>query len=113
MESGDDDDHRHDPDGARASSLRHASQVLLGLIAQFTIMPVLGWGLSRLLALEPAFAVGLILVAPSRVLRGATASTASRDRCSPECFHWGASSRKMPRSSRSCRRRRTCGRLRR
>lgn len=36
--------------------------VALGLLGQFTIMPVLGWGLGRLMGLEPAMAVGLILV---------------------------------------------------
>jgi BASS family bile acid:Na+ symporter len=37
--------------------------VALGFVAQYTIMPLLGWGLGRVFALEPAFAVGLILVA--------------------------------------------------
>ncbi len=37
--------------------------VALGFIAQFTIMPFLGWSLGKLFALESAFAVGLILVA--------------------------------------------------
>lgn len=37
--------------------------VALGFAAQFTIMPLLGWGLGRLFALETPFAVGLILVA--------------------------------------------------
>jgi bile acid:Na+ symporter, BASS family len=37
--------------------------VLLGLVAQYTIMPFLGWAVGRWLALEPAFAVGLVLVA--------------------------------------------------
>lgn len=36
--------------------------VALGLLAQFTIMPVLGWAVGRLLALDTAFAVGLVLV---------------------------------------------------
>jgi BASS family bile acid:Na+ symporter len=35
----------------------------LGFVAQFTIMPALGWVLSIWLALPPDFAVGLILVA--------------------------------------------------
>jgi BASS family bile acid:Na+ symporter len=37
--------------------------VLLGLAAQYTIMPVSAWVVARLLALPPAFAAGLILVA--------------------------------------------------
>ncbi len=37
--------------------------VALAFIAQFTIMPLLGWSLGKLFALESAFAVGLILVA--------------------------------------------------
>lgn len=36
--------------------------ILLGLLGQFTIMPLLGYGIGRLLGLPPAFAVGLILV---------------------------------------------------
>lgn len=38
-------------------------QVVIGVAAQFLVMPVLGWGIARGLALEPALAVGLILVA--------------------------------------------------
>lgn len=37
--------------------------VMIGVAAQFIIMPFLGWGIARGLALEPALAVGLILVA--------------------------------------------------
>lgn len=37
--------------------------VALGFVAQFSIMPFLGWGVGRLFQLETAFAVGLILVA--------------------------------------------------
>lgn len=36
--------------------------VALGLAAQFTVMPFLGWSLGRVFALETPFAVGLILV---------------------------------------------------
>lgn len=36
--------------------------VAIGFIAQFTIMPLLGWLLGRAFGLETAFAVGLILV---------------------------------------------------
>ena len=37
--------------------------VALGFVAQFTIMPLLGWAMGRLFALETPYAVGLILVA--------------------------------------------------
>lgn len=37
--------------------------VALGFFAQYTIMPLLGWTIGRALQLEPALAVGLILVA--------------------------------------------------
>jgi BASS family bile acid:Na+ symporter len=37
--------------------------VALGFVAQFTIMPLLGWSMGRLFGLETPFAVGLILVA--------------------------------------------------
>lgn len=37
--------------------------VALGFVAQFTVMPLLGWGMGKLFALETPFAVGLILVA--------------------------------------------------
>lgn len=36
--------------------------VALGFVAQYTIMPLLGWGIARLLHLDTPFAVGLILV---------------------------------------------------
>lgn len=36
--------------------------VVLGFAAQFIIMPLLGWGIGRLLNLDPPLAVGLILV---------------------------------------------------
>ena len=42
---------------------RMPKAVALGFAAQFTIMPLLGWVLGRLFALETPFAVGLILVA--------------------------------------------------
>lgn len=35
----------------------------LGFAAQYTIMPLAGWSVARVLQLEPGFAVGLILVA--------------------------------------------------
>jgi len=37
--------------------------VALGFVAQYSIMPLLGWGIGHLLGLDTAFAVGLILVA--------------------------------------------------
>jgi bile acid:Na+ symporter, BASS family len=37
--------------------------VAIGFVAQFVIMPLLGWGLARVFQLEAALAVGLILVA--------------------------------------------------
>jgi bile acid:Na+ symporter, BASS family len=42
--------------------LRMPKAVALGFIAQFTIMPFLGWSMGRVFALETPFAVGLILV---------------------------------------------------
>ncbi len=36
--------------------------VALGFVAQYTIMPLLGWGVARLFSLDTPFAVGLILV---------------------------------------------------
>lgn len=45
------------------SVLRMPRAVALGFIAQFTIMPLLGWTLGRVFALETPYAVGLILVA--------------------------------------------------
>ncbi len=37
--------------------------VAMGFFGQFTIMPLLGWAMGRAFALEPPYAVGLILVA--------------------------------------------------
>lgn len=37
--------------------------VTLGFLAQYTLMPLIGWAIARSLRLEPGFAVGLILVA--------------------------------------------------
>jgi BASS family bile acid:Na+ symporter len=37
--------------------------VLLGFAAQYTIMPLCGWAIAKLMALDTPFAVGLILVA--------------------------------------------------
>ncbi len=46
-----------------ASVMRMPRTVGLGFVAQYSIMPLLGWSVAKLLALPPAFAVGLILVA--------------------------------------------------
>jgi bile acid:Na+ symporter, BASS family len=46
-----------------ASILRIPRTIGLGFVAQYSIMPLLGWSAAKLLALPPAFAVGLILVA--------------------------------------------------
>ena len=46
-----------------AAVVRMPRAVALGFAAQYTIMPLLGWSVAKLLALPPAFAVGLILVA--------------------------------------------------
>jgi bile acid:Na+ symporter, BASS family len=43
--------------------VRTCRPVLIGVVAQFAVMPVLGWSIARGLALEPQLAVGLILVA--------------------------------------------------
>ena len=42
---------------------RMPGAVALGFCAQYTIMPLLGWGIATVLRLEPGLAVGLILVA--------------------------------------------------
>ena len=42
--------------------LRMPKAVALGFVAQFSVMPVLGWSMGKLFALETPFAVGLILV---------------------------------------------------
>jgi BASS family bile acid:Na+ symporter len=42
---------------------RMPGSLALGFLAHYTIMPLLGWALGRVLGLEPGFAVGLILVA--------------------------------------------------
>ena len=42
--------------------LKMPRAVGIGILAQYTIMPFLGWGIAHLLKLETQFAVGLILV---------------------------------------------------
>jgi BASS family bile acid:Na+ symporter len=46
-----------------AAALRQPAIVAAGVVAQFLIMPLLGWGIARVLGLPPAVAAGLILVA--------------------------------------------------
>jgi BASS family bile acid:Na+ symporter len=43
--------------------LKMPRTIAVGFVAQYLIMPFLGWGVARLLKLETPFAVGLILVA--------------------------------------------------
>ncbi|CEA07391.1 Sodium Bile acid symporter family protein [Arthrobacter saudimassiliensis] len=42
--------------------VRQPLPVLLGVVAQYVIMPLLGWGISAALGLPPALAAGVILV---------------------------------------------------
>lgn len=42
---------------------RMPGSVVLGFVAQYTIMPLAGWATAKLLGLEPGLAVGIILVA--------------------------------------------------
>ena len=46
-----------------AAVLKTPRAIAIGFVAQYTLMPLLGWGVAKMLALPPAFAVGLILVA--------------------------------------------------
>lgn len=50
---------------------KHPRAVVLGVAAQFTVMPLLGWGIAHLLNLPPLLVVGMILVGASP---GGTAS---------------------------------------
>jgi bile acid:Na+ symporter, BASS family len=43
--------------------LKMPGSVTLGFVCQYTVMPLIGWGIAKALQLEPGFAVGLILVA--------------------------------------------------
>ena len=36
--------------------------VIIGCLAQFTVMPLLAWGLARLFSLDEALALGVVLV---------------------------------------------------
>ncbi|MEP4076857.1 bile acid:sodium symporter family protein [Haloferula sp.] len=44
------------------SVLKQPGSVALGVLAQFTVMPLSGWAISRAFDLEPGLAIGLILV---------------------------------------------------
>jgi BASS family bile acid:Na+ symporter len=44
------------------SVLKMPGKVAIGFVAQYLVMPFLGWSIAHLLKLEPALAVGLILV---------------------------------------------------
>lgn len=46
--------------------LKHPKAVILGVVAQFLIMPLLAYGLSIAFSLPPAIAVGVILVGSCR-----------------------------------------------
>lgn len=50
---------------------KHPKAVLLGVAAQYTVMPLLGWGIAHALSLPPLLVVGMILVGSSP---GGTAS---------------------------------------
>lgn len=41
---------------------RHPKAVILGVLAQYTVMPLLGWGIAHVLNLPPLLVVGMILV---------------------------------------------------
>lgn len=46
-----------------ADALKEPGSVMIGVVAQFAIMPLLGWAVARGMGLPPPLAVGLILVA--------------------------------------------------
>ena len=46
-----------------ASVLKEPKRIALGVVAQFMIMPLVGWGLAKVFGLEAGLALGLILVA--------------------------------------------------
>ncbi|MFC9090342.1 bile acid:sodium symporter family protein [Nocardiopsis dassonvillei] len=41
---------------------RHPKAVILGVLAQYTVMPLLGWGIAQVLGLPPLLVVGMVLV---------------------------------------------------
>lgn len=50
---------------------KHPKAVVLGVLAQYTVMPLLGWGIAHALGLPPLLVVGMVLVGSSP---GGTAS---------------------------------------
>ncbi|MFD6949555.1 Bile acid:sodium symporter [Nocardiopsis sp. TSRI0078] len=50
---------------------RHPRAVILGVLAQYTVMPFLGWAIAQVLGLPPLLVVGMVLVGASP---GGTAS---------------------------------------
>ena len=44
---------------------KHPKAVLLGVLAQYTVMPLLGWGIAHALGLPPLLVVGMVLVGSS------------------------------------------------
>ena len=71
-----------------AAVLRLPGAVALGFAAQYTIMPLIGWSVGKMLALPAPFAVGLILVA---CCPGGTASNVvtylARGNVALSCLH--------------------------
>jgi BASS family bile acid:Na+ symporter len=45
-----------------AGPLRHPERIFRALVANFVLVPLLAFGISRLLSLDPAFAAGLMLI---------------------------------------------------
>ena len=44
------------------SILRHPKDICIGVLAQYTIMPLLAWGICHIFTLPPDLAIGVILV---------------------------------------------------
>lgn len=44
---------------------KHPKAVILGVLAQYTVMPLLGWGIAHLFGLPPLLVVGMVLVGSS------------------------------------------------
>ena len=44
------------------SILRHPKDICIGVLAQYTIMPLLAWGICHIFTLSPDLAIGVILV---------------------------------------------------
>ena len=58
--------------------------IIIGAVAQFTIMPLLAFVLTKLFQLPPELAVGVILVG---TCPGGTSSNVMTYRCGPVCWH--------------------------